>query len=319
MTTEFDQTTLADQVAISNASSIAISNEQHGLCIEVSNANAEATISLFGGHLLSFIPQHDKQERLWLSENAIFDAKTPIRGGIPICWPWFSAYSSNSFSKPLPHPDALPSHGVLRTQFWRLQSFTEKMDVTKPEIVNETELRLVPTNLKVFGDDALVKVYLDITIGEKLKVSLTTENNSPKSIEITQALHSYFKIENISNIHIEGVAEDYADKPTATLGNKTHLPYVFEAETDRIHDLKTRDPDTAQTIKIVQNEPEQHIVIENYNNDSVVIWNPWQEKSMAMADMTNAGYRTMVCIEAANTCPTEVAPNTSISLQQIIQ
>lgn len=316
MTSEFMPNDLVEPSLLKNAKSLSISNDKYGLCLHIENSNAKASLSLFGGHLLSFIPQSDQQERLWLSDAAIFDAKTPIRGGIPICWPWFAAYSSNGFQQPLTSYENPPSHGILRTQYWRLDSLVENV---KENHIIETIVRIIPSKIDIFNGDANIEVCLEITFGKHLKMALHTHNKGHDSIEITQALHSYFKIDDIHNIHIEGVVENYADKPTATDNNKTRLPYVFTEEVDRIHHLATRPLNTPQSICIADNHTEQAIEIENYNNDSVVIWNPWQQKSISMKDMSDSGYRTMVCIEAANTRPIRIAPKEKVSLIQIIK
>ncbi|MFT4746307.1 MAG: glucose-6-phosphate 1-epimerase, partial [Congregibacter sp.] len=84
--------------------------------LHISNAFATAEISLFGGHVLSFKPKHDARERLWISQSALFDGKKAIRGGIPICWPWFGDHSCNN---------DVAAHGYVRTQTWQVLNSEE--------------------------------------------------------------------------------------------------------------------------------------------------------------------------------------------------
>ena len=318
-------------MSFNSNNSVRFINEGQGPCIKVENLHAKAVISLFGGHMLSFIPRKDELERLWLSDKAIFDGKTPIRGGIPICWPWFAAYESAGFSTPQSSTQTLPSHGFARTQYWRVEqiqeSSNESVDTQESgklcltHNTSSTTLTLVPTKLGLFSFSEDIHVKLIVTISETLSISLQTMNRSNQAVEITQALHSYFNIPNIYTSTLHGINEDYDDKPSATCANKTLLPYIFEQEVDRIHHIYGPDLGKVKVVTIThlcKDTPSQIVSIQNIGHDSLVVWNPWQQKSQAMKDMTSDGYRTMLCVEAANTKATKVAAGASFSLQQII-
>lgn len=296
--------------------SVSVNDDEKGLCIKVSNANANATISLFGGHVLSYIPASSNKDVLWLSSQAIFDSKSPIRGGIPVCWPWFAAYNSSNFDNALANTNNLPSHGFLRTQFWQLLELKETQEHNK---VVETILRLRPTNIDVYDAYKDMDVILELTIGSDLTVSLISQNKGEENIQITQALHTYFQVDNVQSTIVEGVSENYDDKPSATKNNTTALPYVFQEEVDRIHYLNNAKANTAQVIHLVDHKHSMRQQIENYGNDSVVVWNPWQEKSVSMNDMADDGYCSMVCIEAANTKATTISPGETFTLTQLVK
>lgn len=297
--------------------SVSLQDGEYGLCLLVDNNLASAKISLFGGHILSFIPNSDKRERLWLSENAIFDGKTPIRGGIPICWPWFSSYQSAGFSHPLHKQHALPSHGFARTQYWQLHSIQEEKTSNG---VAETVIELTPTQLAQYDVYLKLHVLLRVRIGEKLEVNLISSNESDTEIEISQALHSYFTVNDINAVSVKGVTQDYDDKPTGTNANKLTLPYLINQEVDRIHRLGEHEQHEPNKIQIINNNAAHDVVtdIENQGNDSVVVWNPWQEKSITMKDMADTSYITMLCIEAANTKATTIKAGDQHTLTQII-
>lgn len=296
-----------------------------GKCLHIDNQHAKVIISLFGGHVLSYVNKNDNKERLWLSKKAIFDGKTPIRGGIPICWPWFAAHS---------HQADFPSHGYLRTQMWQLESINEG---AQNSTINETQIVLVPTQTEQFSYQGL-SVKLVVDIGEKLKISLVTINKSHQDIALSQALHTYLKIDNIHQTSIQGVDSPYDDKPTGQKQLSAPSPYCFSEQTDRIHYNKLVDDalNWCQFINILHAEKPLDILqsgqssaeckvirrVEHSGHDSTVIWNPWSALSANMQDMTNDGYVTMLCVEAANTqsasIPLILKPNQIHKLRQSI-
>lgn len=289
---------------LQQTSSLNLESSEQGSVLNIENDRASARISLFGGHLLSFINKKDNRQRLWLSNKAVFDQQTPIRGGIPICWPWFGEASSLS-------PSNSPSHGYLRTQTWALDYVDEVLSNNK---VIETHFTLVPSCLNAFGFDQQVAVRLSVKVSDILTIQLETSNLSENSICLSQALHTYLLVPNISNIILDGVNGSYTDKLTGALVQKSPLPYIINAEVDRIHmhdkvnKVIIRDKNT--------NEPLAQVTQRGHNN--LVIWNPWIEKTARMLDMSKDGYKTMLCIEAANTDGIEIKANEKHTLEQMI-
>lgn len=274
----------------------------------VNNDSARSEISLFGAHVLSYVNSKDKRERLWVSKAAIFDAETPIRGGIPICWPWFSAHPE------MPH---YPSHGYARTQNWKVEEVQERFNDDGRVI--QTTLVLIPSEACLFGYTN-ISVYLKVVVGEQLSLELVTQNKGSVPIRLSQALHSYFQIENIRNVHISNITEHYFDKPTEQNNLQTTQPYIIDREIDRIHSLPTRSDKTVQINSINAQLGVQFITMTGA--DSIVVWNPWKEKSDHMKDMHQDAYTTMLCIEAANTIkaktPLVLHSNSEHTLAQII-
>lgn len=313
MQTNVDLAKLIDITDGSNT--VTIEDNGKGRCLKVDNQQATLLISLFGGHVLSYINKKDYKERLWLSNKAVFDGKSPIRGGIPICWPWFSAHHQNS---------SYPSHGFVRTQVFTLLSIEE---ITQSNKVCKTQLTLVPSKLDQFAYNN-VKMKLVISVSDTLSMNIISINKSKEDIFITQALHSYFKVDDIYQTLLKGVTSDYDDKLSQTFGNKAPFHYSFESEVDRIHKLEAAKLGQAQTIEIVstsceeKNESLSVIKVKQHGHDSTVVWNPWIDKSKSMKDMEDDGYLSMLCIEAANTrnanTPLKLAPNATHTLTQTI-
>ena len=261
--------------------------------LEVENAFASARISLLGGHLLSYIPKHDKRDRLWLSKKAILDGSKSIRGGVPICWPWFGAHSDKSHSM----------HGYVRTRMWQLQDSSQHDSATS--------LTLAPLDCQGAGFDARASLLLCLTIGTELSMKLVTTNIDSKPFTYTCALHSYFNVEDISRTELRGLSGDYADKPRGFKIFPTPDPYRFTEETDRIH------LNLANEVSIIGETFQTAILSQGH--DSIVVWNPWRENSVLLHDMEDEGYRQMLCVETAITKGKSLAPGETHVIEQIIR
>ncbi len=254
---------------------------------------ATAEISLFGGHVLSFKPTSDNRERLWVSPSAIFDAHTAIRGGIPICWPWFGPHSSPGYS----------AHGYVRNQLWQVNSISD--------IQGTVTVTLTPTSATGEGLDGTPAVELIIAISHQLTLTLTTINAGNAPFEYTAALHSYFDIDSIDDTEISGVSGEYLDKTRAGQRLCTPEPYHFSEETDRVHLC------TAKQVTIHCHQKDTVVISEGH--DSLVIWNPWKDKAKALKDMSDNGYQTMVCVETAVTQGKTLQPGERHQLVQVIR
>ncbi len=245
--------------------------------IEVSNSVAKAKIALQGAHLFHYQRQNDETPILWVSEASNFILGESIRGGIPLCWPWFGMHKTNA---------DMPQHGFARTFMWKL--------LDSKDLQNSSKLTL----LLVSSEESLAffpykfELTYTLTIGKELTLELTTKNCDDKSFNITQALHTYFNISHISNIHVNGLEErPYFDALTSE--NKIQKGNItFNQELDRVYQ-KVNTP-----ISLVDSERE--ITISNRGSDSAIVWNPWLDKCSRMSAMKSDSYETMVCIESAN-------------------
>ncbi|MBT1065246.1 D-hexose-6-phosphate mutarotase [Bowmanella sp. Y26] len=259
--------------------------------ISVDNPQASLELSLFGGHVLSYMPKRDNRQRLWMSPKAVMDGSKAIRGGIPVCWPWFGAAAE----------PALPAHGFVRDQMWQVLRVDDDNDLTR--------IQLQPEFSHLAGGGQL-ELMLELLIGEQLTVNLVTHNRQSKSLRFGGALHSYFRVKHIDQVVVDGLSGAYMDKVGNLLVEETPSPYVITQETDRIQLNAVSD--------VHIREAGQQTAIGFSGHDSIVVWNPWQDKSAQMGDMTTDGYQQMLCIEAAITQGIELAPGHSHTLTQII-
>ncbi|BDX05964.1 D-hexose-6-phosphate mutarotase [Planctobacterium marinum] len=273
-----------------------ITNQSNNVIVSIDNPWATASISLFGAHVYSFIPKQDARERLWMSPMASLEGDTAIRGGTPICWPWFS----NQFPE---GQTGLPAHGYARSSLWSLDQISDNQN-------NETELLFKLESNGLPGFPYKAKLSFKVIIGQHLTMSLTTSNIDNKSFKITAALHTYFKIENLDNTQLTGISGTYRDKTRNFDNFEAPAVYVFEGETDRIHETRASD------VTIV--EPDAETFIKTDGHDSLVVWNPGAKLVTSIANIPNAEFKQFVCVEAAITTPLTIAPGNSHTLTQLV-
>ncbi len=237
--------------------------------VEIETEDAVAQLTPYGAHVLSYRTFADDSETdvLWISDKAEFTPGKAIRGGIPVCWPWFGKAGT-------------PAHGLARINVWQMSEVTEEADGSASLFFTLTleELKL--------------KARMDVNIGKALTLQLTTWNNSDTALSLTEALHTYFtagQIEAVSVTGLDGCSYTEFGKKAVQKGAVT-----FDKETDRIYQAERR--------VIVIEDPvlDRKIAVERFGSDTAVVWNPWTEKAAAMADFGNDEFHGMLCVEAAN-------------------
>lgn len=250
--------------------------------IEINNAHATASIALQGAHLMSWTPKGEEPV-IWMSADASFKAGKSIRGGIPVCWPWFGDHPTDS---------SLPAHGFARTALWEvIQTEALKEDATL------IAFRLIQRDDgQTHGFSPPAELEIHFIIGESLRIDLVTRNTGKAAITIGDALHTYFSVSDVRNITINGLEGcPYLDKVDDRPQKKQQVGAVqFDQEIDRIYLESTED--------CVIDDPglKRRIRISKLNSESTIVWNPWIEKSERMGDLGQDGYLNMVCVESAN-------------------
>ncbi len=250
---------------------------QGGLvCARIHTRAAQAEIYLHGAHVTRYAPNN--QELLFLSQKSAFEPGKPIRGGVPICFPWFG---------PKADDDAAPLHGLARVQTFTVESVAARDDDV------EMVLRLRPE--QALGKDWPLGVTLRhrIVIGSALTMTLEVENASADLFRFEEALHTYFNVSDIRQVEVHGLENtDYFDK-TDNMARKTQVgPVRFTEETDRIY-FATQATTTIR-------DGERIIEIQKTNSDDTVVWNPWINKAAAMPDFGDDEWQRMLCVETVN-------------------
>jgi glucose-6-phosphate 1-epimerase len=235
---------------------------------EIDHPTCTAKVALHGAHVMSWRPV-DEDEVLYLSQDAVFKEGKAIRGGIPVCWPWFNAHPTN--------PE-MPSHGIARTRFWELAE------------AGESEEGVV---LKFGMSDGIWNASVTVKAGAELEVILEMRNPNEIPIVVSGALHSYFAVSDIEQVRVVNLeGADYLDTvATPTMRNQKGA-LGFGGEVDSIYE-------SSSSVLLVDDLSGRTLLIEKSGSPSTVIWNPWAEKSAAMGDMPDDGYLKFCCVEAA--------------------
>jgi glucose-6-phosphate 1-epimerase len=270
--------------------------------IKVTNEYAEALVSIYGAQVLSFKPRAathtESNDLLFLSEKAYFEEGKAIKGGIPICWPWFGQD---------PEKRGRAAHGFARNVFWEVvKTSSNKLAGTQIVLAlqdSDSSKKLWPNSFKL---------SLTINIGKTLKLSLTTSNTGSQAFSMTQALHTYFSVSDINKVHIIGLDKtqyiDTTEEGWPLL--QQHGDVTFDKEVDRIY---TQAPE----LTLVDEGRSQHIRLLSKGSKTTVIWNPWTDISTSSSDLTDEAYQQFACIETANAVDDviEVLPNESFTLE----
>jgi glucose-6-phosphate 1-epimerase len=269
--------------------------------LRISNTHGAAEVYLHGAHVTAWQPA-GQSPVLWVSRDSAFAAGKPIRGGVPICFPWFAAHATDKNA---------PGHGYARLEDWPL--------VDAREAGGETELVFELTSAGrtwPLWPHPFTARYR-VTLGPTLGLALEVQNTGAEPITFEEALHTYFAVQYVREVSITGLeGADYLDKVDGmTRKNQGSDPIRFTAETDRIY-LATQATCTIH-------DPGRHrrIVIDKTGSDTTVVWNPWIDKARAMPDFGDLEWPEMVCVETCNVNahPVRLAPGAAHTLTASIR
>ena len=237
--------------------------------LNITGPHATATIYKHGAHVALFQPRGDRPV-LFMSQQSKSETGKPIRGGVPVIFPWFG-----------PHPTdtTAPAHGTARLTEWKLISTALRAD-------GAVEVRWA---LGPF-------LNYRVTVGRKLELALEVNNPGKDPLRFEEALHTYFAVSDIHHCYVTGLENARYSSLVEGVTDKSQGPdpIRFTAETDRLY-LNTRT-------SCVIHDPgwQRRIVIEKSGSDSTVVWNPWIAKSKAMPDFGDDEWPGMLCIETVN-------------------
>lgn len=251
-------------------------------CIEISNGHADALVSVYAGQVLSFTPK-GASDLLFVSDKAYYQEGKAIKGGVPICWPWFGAD---------PEDKGRPAHGFVRNRMWNvLATATTDDGATRVTLGLES----TPEIMEIWPQS--FTLALEITVGKTLQLALVTRNTGEQAFNITQALHTYFAVGSIAQTSIAGLeGVQYIDKAAGAGGaiRQQDGAVSIGAEVDRVY---TGVP---ATLTIVDSAMQRNIRITSGGNKTAVVWNPWAEIAASMGDLQDDDYLRFVCVETAN-------------------
>lgn len=254
---------------------------------EIRTPQAQALVSTYAGQVLSYVPHGGHEDLLFVSRQAWFEPGKAIKGGIPLCWPWFG-----------PHPQGgdRPAHGFVRTRQWQVLSSAYGEDdavVLRMVLEDSTETRELWPHPFV--------VQIEIEVGARLEVALSVMNRDSTAVELTQGLHTYFRVGDAAAVEVQGLdGRTYLDKLEGSAARRQAGPVTVAGEVDRIY------LDTPPGLTIHDPVLGRRIDIDSSGSRSTVIWNPWRETAARMADLGDDEYRRMLCVETTNAADDKV-------------
>ena len=248
--------------------------------VEIATPASTCTIALHGAQVLGFVPRGGG-DWLWVSEKAHFAVGKALRGGIPICFPWFG-----------PHPDGgpLPAHGFARTRVWRLADVAA-LDASR--VRAELELASDADTLRLFPHAFTAR--LAVTAGDALELELDVANTGDAPFSFEVALHTYFAVSAAAAATVQGLGGvAYADKVGGGVQRRQGAaPIRFEGEVDRVYD-------SGGPVAIADPVRPVPMRIESRGAGSTIVWNPGPSKTRTLADMSPDGFDGFVCVETGN-------------------
>ena len=249
--------------------------------IAVNSGLAFAEVYLFGAHVTEFQPR-GAAPVLFLSKHSAFDGKKPIRGGMPLVFPWFGPRTDM--------PD-LPPHGFARTREWEIESCDARGDGS---------VRIV---LTTSSDEGTMKLWphefmlrFIVVVSSVLDMTLEVRNTGKQAMKFEEAMHSYLMVGDVKTVSVEGLGgKDFIDRTDGEKRKTMDAKVVqFAGEVDRLYyssdaRVLVRDPGMKRVIQL-----------DKAMSNATVVWNPWTQKAAAMADLGADQWQSMVCVETAN-------------------
>lgn len=246
----------------------------------IRHAAATARVAVNGAHVMEWTPTGQTRPVLYMSPDAVLENGKPIRGGIPVCWPWFGPHVSDA---------AKPAHGIARILPWELL----RADDLGPQVAMLFRLQSNEETRALWPHD--FTCHLGVSLGAKLEVSLMTQNTSQSAMVITEALHTYLSVGDISKVTVSGLnGARFLD----TVGGST----MREGEEEDIRFDREVDRQYVSPSGVVVDDPTwgRKLTVNKLGSGTTVVWNPWIEKSKRLSDLPDEAYHGFLCVEAAN-------------------
>ncbi len=250
-------------------------------CLFIETPGAQAELFLQGAHLANWKPRNH-QPVLWMSQKSHYTPGKPLRGGVPICLPWFG-----------PNPDnaQLPLHGFARLLPWTVSRMTQSPD---GPVTVELTLQSDATTREIWPHD--FAAVFSVTIAARLTMSLEVTNTSSVPFTFTEALHTYLAVSDVRKVTITGLEQArFFDKAAGGVAKPASgTPMQITGETDRVY-LGTRD-----SVTVTDPGHNRRLILSKAGSEATVLWNPWIAKAKAMPDFGDDEWPQMLCIETAN-------------------
>jgi glucose-6-phosphate 1-epimerase len=268
--------------------------------VSIANAAAAAEIYLHGAQITSWRPS-GYEDVLFLSEHSRWEIGRAIRGGIPVCFPWFRAKADD--------PQA-PAHGVVRTKAWTLTALTQSRDgvvVTLETASDAMSRKWWPYEFRLVHQ---------LTVGAELKLELTAFNTGDTPLRFEEALHTYHRVGDVKKARVAGLdGTVFLDNTAGNVEKTQRGDVVTTRATDNAY------LHTSGALELVDAVLHRRVRIEKKNSLTTVVWNPWEEGAKALADLGGDEWPQFACVEASNILDAaiELAPGAEHTMEAVIR
>jgi glucose-6-phosphate 1-epimerase len=247
--------------------------------VRISSPEVVGEMYLHGAHVTSWKPA-GREEVLFLSSQSRWEEGHAIRGGVPVCFPWFGGKAND--------PNA-PAHGFVRTKVWQLESIAQVGDAVTVSMFtesNESTKRWWPADFRLVHR---------ARFGSELSLELVLTNIGTTPLRFEEALHAYYRVGDIEKVRVQGLdTVRYLDKTDSNQEKTQRVEIVIVSETDRVY------LNTQHALELEDTVLHRRTRITKENSLTTVVWNPWAQKAKAFADLGDDEWRQMICIESSN-------------------
>jgi glucose-6-phosphate 1-epimerase len=267
--------------------------------VHIMPAGAIGEMYLHGAHVTSWRPT-SQEDVFFVSSKSRWEAGHAIRGGVPICFPWFGDKAGD--------PKA-PAHGFVRTKSWQLDSIAASRDTVTVSMFTESN----DSTKQWWAADFRLNYH--VTFGLELSLELELHNTGTATLRFEEALHSYHRVGDVRAAHLKGLdAIHYLDKTDAYREKPQLGDVVLTQETDRVY-LDTPGPVELQDPRL-----QRRILIAKENSLTTVVWNPWSDKAKTVSDLGDDEWMQFLCIETSNVAgyAVELSPGQCHRMKAII-
>jgi glucose-6-phosphate 1-epimerase len=249
------------------------------LRIQITGSHAEGEMYLHGAQVTSWKPAGN-DEVLFLSTKSPWQEGQAIRGGIPICFPWFRAKADD--------PKA-PAHGFVRTKIWQLESIVEDgtgVVVSMSTASDEAARRWWPAEFRLVHR---------VTFGSELRLELVCTNTGKTPLRFEEALHTYNLVGDVADVRLQGLDRSHFLDNTDSNKEKTQLGDVTVAsQTDNAF------IDNQNAGDLLDPKMHRRIRLQKANSSTTVVWNPWHDGAGRLRDLGEGEWKQFLCVEASN-------------------
>ncbi len=269
------------------------------LMVRLSAPDAEGEMYLHGANVTSWRPR-GAEEALFVSSQSRWDSEHAIRGGVPICFPWFGGKADD--------PKA-PAHGFVRAKAWQIESIAQAggaVTVSMFTASDEGTKKWWPAEFRLVHR---------ATFGPELSLELVMTNTGKTPLRFEEALHAYFRVGDIEQARVRGLdGIAYLDKTDSGRGKTQQGEIVISSETDRVY------LNTSSAIELDDPAGRRRTRVTKENSRTTVVWNPWIGKARSFPDFGDEEWRGMICIESSNVgdFAVELAPGGQHSMKAVV-